>query len=382
MKRFPVQFPASHIEAYLIGKVIHAKGEGINRKYSIAMLKKGRIKKVILLQRGCQQTTNNAYVFEEDPHLNINDVIELTNDSCYVHFSYASNDCCLVVNNECNENCINCPQCSRVPNPLQTDRNKLLLRFLPKSIQSIALSGGEPTLYIDSLCSIIAALYKKNPNICIDILTNGITLADEKNVARLVNVLKINTNFCITLYGDTPTIHDKHTRTIGSFSQVNRALHHLALHACSIELRFLITRLNYERLPSFIEYVYANFPFVDHIALMGMEVSGEAQRQADVLYIEPQQYEEHLKDAVQKALYRSIPVYIYNHQVCQLPKELWKFTVPSISDWKAGYQLECRQCDLRGYCGGFFLTSDPNHINAKVMPINLDYSDEVIYETH
>ncbi len=32
---------------------------------------------------------------------------------------------------------------------------------------------------------------------------------------------------------------------------------------------------------------------------------------------------------------------IYNHQLCLIPRELWPWTVRSISDWKNEYHPEC-----------------------------------------
>ncbi|MBK5263348.1 MAG: hypothetical protein JJE17_12400, partial [Peptostreptococcaceae bacterium] len=66
----------------------------------------------------------------EDPKLSLGDVIELANGNCYVHFSEMSNDASIVVNNECNEACINCPQIDRRRNPELKNKNLQLIRLL------------------------------------------------------------------------------------------------------------------------------------------------------------------------------------------------------------------------------------------------------------
>jgi len=289
-----------------------------------------------------------------------------------------SNDASIVVNNECNEACINCPQTDRRRNPELKKKNLQLIRLIPKGIQSLALSGGEPTLDIPALIDLIHKIYKQQPSIHLDILTNGIVFSQYETVEALSKVLKQDqSTFCITLYGDTPSLHDAHTQVPGSFARVNAALHHLASFDYSIELRYLVTKLNYDRLPSWIEYAYDNFPFIDHISIMGMEISGYACQHAEQLYLSPSSSIPFLRQSIQKAVVRDIPVFIYNHQVCLLPKELWKFTVSSISDWKRGYHEKCTHCDIIGYCGGFFTTSHPEFVESQVFPISLDYEREV-----
>jgi hypothetical protein len=48
---------------------------------------------------------------------------------------------------------------------------------------------------------------------------------------------------------------------------------------------------------------------------------------------------------------------IYNHQLCLIDRELWPFTVRSISDWKNEYHPECDACSVRERCGGFFFSA-------------------------
>lgn len=375
MKSFPVVFP-THVEgSCLIGKVTHIRRKGGAPQYRIAVV--GTLRRQYLVGFAPVSPNTRTFHYNEDPQLSIGDVIELANGHCYVHFSELSNDACLVVNNDCNEACINCPQTDRKRNPELKYKNLQLIRLIPKGLRSLALTGGEPTLDIPTLIDLIQKIYKQQPRIHLDILTNGIVFSQYETVEALSKVLKQDrSTFCITLYGDTPSIHDAHTQVPGSFARVNAALHHLASFGYSIELRYLITKLNYDRLPSWIEYAYDNFPFIDHISIMGMEFSGYASQHAQQLYVSPASYIPLLRQAIQKAVIRDIPVFIYNHQVCLLPKELWKFTVSSISDWKRGYHEKCSPCDIIGYCGGFFTTSHPGYVDSQVFPISLDYERE------
>lgn len=375
MKQFAVAYPASLIIDPVMGKVTRKVPGTLASEYTIRLL--GLYSPYFLCSEIHASKRSRVFLYTADPSLHVGDVLEFSKGTCYVHFSAASNDNCLIIANECNENCVNCPQLARTKNPGVSARNAQLIKLLPKHTQKMALTGGEPTVDFPALLHCIRDLTRRNPSIHLDILTNGIVLADISKVEELATMLKQQTStFCITLYGDIPSIHDAHTRTPGSFAKVNAALHHLAFHGYTIELRYLITKMNYNRLPAFIEYAYDNFPFVDHISLMGMEFSGDAVCKGDQLYVATDTYSTFLVAAVQKAVMRDIPIFIYNHQVCLLPKQLWRFAVASISDWKTGYSELCQHCDVKGYCGGFFTTSDPLYIPSQVFPIHLDYDDK------
>lgn len=377
MKQFAVISPLALENTQVIGRVSRIIPAVSGRRYTIHL--SGLQWPYQLCSIADGKTGSRMFRYVEDPCLSVGDVLEISDSNCYVHYSSTSNDNCIVVTNACNERCINCPQPDKTKNPGLPERNAQLIKLLPKDVQLIALTGGEPTVDFPELLHLIKALYARNADVHIDVLTNGIELSDFSRMAELGKALKKQTStFCITLYGDIPSIHDAHTRTPGSFAKVHRALHHLAYYGYSIELRYLITSMNYQRLPAFIEYVYDNFPFIDHISIMGMEFSGDAAVNAKQLFVAGDVYKTLLLAAVQKAVMRDIPIFIYNHQVCLLPKQLWRFAVASISDWKTGYYSQCDQCDVKGYCGGVFTTSDPDYIPATITPISLDYHDQEV----
>jgi hypothetical protein len=119
--------------------------------------------------------------------------------------------------------------------------------------------------------------------------------------------------------------------------------------------------MTYRRLPQFAEFIYHNFPFVIHVALMGMETTGLALKNLKELWIDPAEYISELRKAVKCLHRRNMDVSIYNLQLCILPRELWGFSRKSISDWKNTYLPECQYCEVRDRCCGFFATSKGWH---------------------
>jgi hypothetical protein len=111
------------------------------------------------------------------------------------------------------------------------------------------------------------------------------------------------------------------------------------------------------RLNQLAYYLFRNFPFVTHVALMGLEPIGFARRNWDLLWIDPMDYMETLEEATYFLANRGIPVSVYNLPLCLLPKSLWAFAKRSISDWKNMFIEPCRQCAGRERCCGLFASA-------------------------
>ena len=60
----------------------------------------------------------------------------------------------------------------------------------------------------------------------------------------------------------------------------------LARYGVKLELRFVIHKLNSERLAAFARFVARNLPFVGHVALMGLELVGYARSNLEALWID------------------------------------------------------------------------------------------------
>ena len=90
---------------------------------------------------------------------------------------------------------------------------------------------------------------------------------------------------------------------------------------------------------------------------MGMETTGLARENLSILWIDPYNYMKPLKEAVQILHRANMNVSIYNHQLCLMPRQLWRFSRKSISSWKNIYIEICNDCREKENCCGFFSTS-------------------------
>ena len=204
---------------------------------------------------------------------------------------------------------------------------------------------------------------RTSSSIILHLLTNGKNF-DDFNFAKKVSEIGLShLIFCISLHGDTDSLHDSICRSKGSFQRTVNGIYNLAKLRQKIEIRFVMNKMNYSRLQSFSHFVYRNLPFTIHTAFMGLEVSGFASKNFDIIWVDPYDYQDYLKDAVLDLYTRGLNVSIYNIPLCLLPMKLWKFARKSISGWKNNYLKACSACNGRLDCCGVFTTSDFNSSN-------------------
>lgn len=289
--------------------------------------------------------------------LNSGDIVSLEkNGSICILYNKDSIHNAILVTEECNTNCIMCPQPRKKDEEGLTAFNLKLISLMDKSTKLLGITGGEPTLIGDELLEIINACKKHIPDTQVDILSNGVKYSDFEYVKRISLLLHPRLVFAVSLYSDTDNEHNKIVRAKGFYKTI-QGIYNLALFRQRIEIRIVIHNLNYKRLFQFAGFIYRNFPFVQHIAFMGLEPIGDAEKNIDQIWIDPHDYISQLNEAVLYLVQRNMFVSIYNLQLCLLPQELWQYAAKSISTWKNIYIDECNHCEVIDKCGGFFSSS-------------------------
>ena len=104
---------------------------------------------------------------------------------------------------------------------------------------------------------------------------------------------------------------------------------------------------------------------------MGLEHTGLAIANHDLLWIDPKDYRQQLADAVLLLQHAGLAVSVYNLPLCLLDRPVWPVAVQSISDWKNGYLPDCDGCAARPQCAGFFSSGRPRYSRG-VRPIPMD----------
>jgi hypothetical protein len=111
-----------------------------------------------------------------------------------------------------------------------------------------------------------------------------------------------------------------------------------------VEVRVVLHGITAPRLRETCVWLARNLPFVDHVALIGLENTGLALANQEVLWIDPVDYKADLAAGVDVLRAAGVRVSIYNLPLCLLDPSVRDVAVQSISDWKNGYLPECEEC--------------------------------------
>jgi His-Xaa-Ser system radical SAM maturase HxsC len=278
----------------------------------------------------------------------------------------------LFVTERCNSNCLMCsqPPKDRDDTEALTARNMELIDLISPAPPYLTITGGEPTLLGERLFTLFARLKEAMPDTEVHILTNGRAFAWTGYARRFADAAHSNISLGIPLYADVASVHDYVVQARGAFDQTVTGLHQAARHGTRVEIRIVLHRLTIPRLGHLVEYIYRNLTFAEHVAFMGLEYTGYTPRNIEELWIDPYDYQKELEAAVEFLALRRMAVSIYNHQICTIPRALWRYARQSISDWKTLYLPECASCAARSDCGGFFQWAVKKHSDY-IRPIAL-----------
>jgi His-Xaa-Ser system radical SAM maturase HxsC len=293
--------------------------------------------------------------------LKVGDVVSLDpTGRVTVLLSAAGKDNSLVVTERCNCACVMCPQVSATAPTSLLDRNRRIVSLIPRTTEVLGLTGGEPTAVPDELAELLTLCKERLPDTKLELLTNGIALDDPVFVRRILAVGHPGLSFHVPLYSDAESVHDAMVGARG-FHRTLQGLFNLARTDQRVEVRNVVTALNYRRLPQWASFVARNLPFASHAAIMGLEPVGRASENIGRLWIEPRETVPLLTEAVSILRRADVPVSLYGHQLCVLPESLWKHSRRAISEWKNICLPICKGCDVLDACGGFFASQGVHH---------------------
>ena len=270
----------------------------------------------------------------------------------------------------CNHYCLMCSQ-----PPKNTDDSWIVediiatIPLIDPATREIGFTGGEPTLLGDDFFRVLRLTKSYLPQTAIHILSNGRLFSDENFVRTYAEIQHRDMMIGIPIYSDVSDVHDFVVQSDGAFDETIRGILNLKRHGQKVEIRVVVHQQTYGRLPQLAEFIARNLTFVDHVALMGLEITGFTRVNLEQLWIDPLDYQAQLYQTVTLLADHRINVSIYNHQLCVLDRRLWSFARKSISDWKNEYMPECEGCRERDNCGGFFSSAKlrySKHITAFV----------------
>jgi len=246
-----------------------------------------------------------------------------------------------------------------------------LLQVIPlinKDAAVVGFTGGETTLIGDGFLQLVESMNHHLPDTTLHVLSNGRLQSDIKLAQGIGEINHSGLTFGIPLYSDLPDLHNYVVQADNAYDETIRGILNLARCGVSVEIRVVIHKITCERLPDLASFIVRNLPFVDHVALMGLEMMGFTKSNIDALWVDPIDYQPELSEACHILEEAGLHFSIYNHQLCLLERHLWRHSVQSISDWKNIYLDECNGCVAKNKCGGFF-ASAPYRYSNHITPI-------------
>ncbi|WP_298261688.1 His-Xaa-Ser system radical SAM maturase HxsC [Bradyrhizobium sp.] len=265
-----------------------------------------------------------------------------------------------LVTERCNNYCLMCSQ-----PPKDIDDNWILseikrsLPLIPKSTPTLTFTGGEPLSDWTDFIGVIADCRDLLPNTAIQVLTNGRAFANSTIVDAWKAIGHRSLIAAIPVYAAVDYLHDYVVQAKGAFDETILGILKLKDRGQRVEVRVVLHAHTAPIIAETSRWIARNLPFVDHVALMGMENTGFALANEKSLWIDPIDYRESLCEGVQTLAAIGMNVSVYNLPLCVLERSIWPYAVQSISDWKNGYVEECTKCIERSRCSGLFTSGRP-----------------------
>ena len=248
------------------------------------------------------------------------------------------------------------------------DELRSLIPLIPRSTTEIGFTGGEPTLLGDEFLAVIRIAKGLLPRTAIHVLSNGRRFANASLAAKWAAIEHPDLMVGIPIYSDDPTLHDYVVQARGAFEETICGILNLKRLGQKVEIRVVVHKQTIGRLSELAQFIARNLLFVDHVALMGLEMKGFTLANLEALWVDPADYQDKLSEAVNILRDYGIATSVYNHPLCLINNDIFETYRKSISDWKNEFAPECEPCQRRHECGGFFSSGIQHGYSQRLKP--------------
>lgn len=262
--------------------------------------------------------------------------------------------------NRCNNNCIMCTNPAEFQDKADSflySEKKVLDRvksWKEKGIlgkDNINLTGGEPTIHPQFL-KILKEVRKIFPENRVVVVTNGRMLSYDYFIRE---VLKVNDLVLeIALHSYLPKMHDRITGVKGSFKQTIKGIRNffkLSNITQEIEIRIVVTKINYKIVDKIIGFIIREFPKVDRVVIIFMEMEGAAKDNFKSVGLSHSDFNRYLPKIKKWEKYLK-DIRLYHFPLCSVPSELWPNTWRTLRRKEVTFLPSCNKCLYKKYCLG------------------------------
>lgn len=270
----------------------------------------------------------------------------------------------LCLTKKCPCRCINCPLTEKdavsQPDLTLEEVERTVLAGVKKGMQSVILSGGEPTAHPQILD--IVRILAKYP-IKVSFLTTCVAFANEHFMLQLLEAIPGDRlRLATAIHSFDEEKNDFMTSSKGSLRRTLKGMDNAISAGISTTLKHLITGCTYRDMPSFICKVYERFPSSVPLLFCNIDYCGTAYRQQQILRVSFRESEPYLSAALDYALEHidnCRQVNVLDTPRCALAPRYWSFLysqakmrIPVYND--PGNKGRQHQEDLTNVSGPYF----------------------------
>ena len=214
--------------------------------------------------------------------------VELQRPAVRVLYRRNSQHNSFLLTERCNHYCLMCSQPPKdVNDDWIVDELFQAIPLISPETRSLGFTGGEPTLLGDRFLRLVHDMREHLPATALHILSNGRRFVDPHFARAYAAIEHPDVMLGIPIYSASSQTHDYIVQADGAFDETIRGILNLKTYGQKVEIRVVIHRQNYAHLPALAEFIARNLTFVDHVALMGLEMTGFAKANIDTLWIDP-----------------------------------------------------------------------------------------------
>jgi len=263
----------------------------------------------------------------------------------------------------CLWNKCNC-QCMMCTNPIDFGESNLYTQdFVKRRIEGIGqklkeneeilFTGGEPTIHPQFL-EILKFTRNIYPNNRIEVLSNGRRFAYKDFTYRVMQMP--NLTLMISLAGYNSETHNKVTCSQGSFQQTIEGMNNIfSLLRPSldqkVEIRIVITKINYKYLTKILDLVKKKFFLADRVILIFLEIEGRSKENFSQVGLTYKQFKPYLK-GIYPYFSKFRELRLYHFPLCVLPSKFWPHVWRTLPEEEVAFPPSCKRCLYKEHCLG------------------------------
>jgi len=247
---------------------------------------------------------------------------------------------------KCNNNCIMCTEAASLRSE-EPPLNQIISQITTlKNPDYILLTGGEPTLRKD-IFFILNYINKKFPRTEIKLITNGRLFRYNifvDKIKKIKNLLIIS-----EIHGDE-RLHNKITRTKGSFKQTQEGIKNILRNNIDLEMRLVIHKLNYQSILWIANYI-STLKSIKQAVIFPIDIIGKAYKNRKKLVITYKEIMPYVEEGIKIFQNNNIKVRLYHFPLCILKPQYRKIAEKvTVTETRVTFIEECYKCIYYNKC--------------------------------